>query len=179
VGSMPATVGKGEKRKQKAEGGAQEVAKKETRQDEERVCKDCGASFVFSVKEQRFNELKGFAAKARCADCVRSKKARFAETEDGDGKGGSKAGGKRPAQTRCFNCGKSGHVSAECSLPQGGTLPRSPQQRGRPSASTAESWATSPKTARCQRAAGATFAVKMGTAHATAVANRPRLILST
>ena len=92
--------------------------------DEERFCKDCSGSFVYTVKEQRFNKLKGFAAKARCADCSKAKKAKWATDETSGTSSGTSSGkssSKSNEQTRCFNCGKTGHVSAECSQPQGST----------------------------------------------------------
>jgi len=38
------------------------------------TCKDCGKQFVFSVREQRFYEEKGFVAPVRCKDCRSAKK---------------------------------------------------------------------------------------------------------
>lgn len=38
-------------------------------------CKDCGASFVFTVREQEFYKEKGFDNEpVRCPDCRRAKK---------------------------------------------------------------------------------------------------------
>ncbi|MPQ45283.1 zinc-ribbon domain-containing protein [Clostridium tarantellae] len=40
------------------------------------TCKDCGAEFVFSEREQEFYKEKGFDNEpARCAECRRAKKA--------------------------------------------------------------------------------------------------------
>ena len=83
--------------------------------DEERWCTDCGASFTYSVAEQKFFLSKGWAeaGKRRCTECTRAKKARFGEV------GGAAAA--RAAQTTCYSCGQRGHSSRDC--PTKATLP--------------------------------------------------------
>jgi CxxC-x17-CxxC domain-containing protein len=40
------------------------------------TCRDCGASFVFSTREQEFYQSKGFENEpARCPDCRNARKA--------------------------------------------------------------------------------------------------------
>lgn len=88
--------------------------------DQTLTCKDCSGEFVYTVKEQQFNEHKGFAPKVRCAACAKAKKAKFADEWSAEPVG-SKSASSNESKTRCFNCGKVGHRSAECTQPQGST----------------------------------------------------------
>jgi DNA replicative helicase MCM subunit Mcm2 (Cdc46/Mcm family) len=46
------------------------------KKDKTIVCKDCGAEFVFTVREQEFYEEKGFTNEpTRCKECRDKKKA--------------------------------------------------------------------------------------------------------
>ena len=140
------------------------------------ACKDCDSTFTFTAAEQAAFALRGFAAKTRCRDCTKAKKARYAEIDSGvvaeepaaslpsipvhDAKIEAKldawVAAKRakdfenadrlryelrrdginpdecrpvgrqqqqhtPPQrkTKCFNCGETGHRSAECPKPAG------------------------------------------------------------
>ena len=42
------------------------------------VCKDCGAEFVFTEREQAFYESKGFSDPVRCKACSEARKAQKA-----------------------------------------------------------------------------------------------------
>jgi len=54
-------------------------------QDKTITCRDCGATFVFTVREQEFYQEKGFDNEpVRCPDCRRAKKA---ERNQGQGQG--------------------------------------------------------------------------------------------
>ncbi len=45
-------------------------------QDKTLTCKDCGATFTFTVGEQQFYAEKGFTNEpARCPDCRKARKA--------------------------------------------------------------------------------------------------------
>ena len=69
--------------------------------DQELVCKDCETAFSFTASEQAFYLEQGFALKrVRCSWCAKAKKAKYGEGAD--------------APTRCYNCGKNGHVSRDC-----------------------------------------------------------------
>lgn len=47
-------------------------------------CKDCGAEFVFTVREQEFYEEKGFANQpVRCKFCRDKKKSERRDNRDG------------------------------------------------------------------------------------------------
>lgn len=63
------------------------------------TCKDCGAQFVFSAREQQFFAEKGFANQPqRCRECRQSRRSHS---------GGQHApAGARPAfETVCAQCG--------------------------------------------------------------------------
>jgi hypothetical protein len=66
-------------------------------------CKDCAADFVFEGWEQDWYGQRGWdlATKLRCTECVKTRKAAQAAAKDA---------GRRS----CFNCGKGGHTSKEC-----------------------------------------------------------------
>lgn len=61
------------------------------------TCKDCGAQFVFSAREQQFFAQKGFTNQPlRCRDCRQSRRAQ----------GGETAPQARPSfETVCAECG--------------------------------------------------------------------------
>lgn len=46
-------------------------------QDKTIVCKDCGAEFTFTAREQEFYASKGFTEPIRCKECRDKKKAAF------------------------------------------------------------------------------------------------------
>ena len=91
-------------------------------EDETLQCRDCGEDFIFTIGEQEFFKMKGFAnKKTRCATCTSAKKERFGEGGGKGGKGGGKGkGGKGGGDRACYNCGESGHMSFECSQPRSG-----------------------------------------------------------
>lgn len=63
------------------------------------ICKDCGAQFVFSVREQQFFAERGFANQpARCRDCRHARRAHGAE--------GTTRQSARPSyEAVCAQCG--------------------------------------------------------------------------
>lgn len=46
--------------------------------DKRLECRECGAEFIFSVREQHFYQEKNFAAPVRCKECYNAKKERMA-----------------------------------------------------------------------------------------------------
>ena len=65
-------------------------------------CRDCGTSFVFSVREQEFYQSKGFENEpTRCADCRASRKAT---------RGFGGGGGREMTQVVCAACGATTEV---------------------------------------------------------------------
>lgn len=55
-------------------------------QDKTLTCKDCGATFTFTVGEQQFYAEKGFTNEpARCPDCRKAKKASSQKSFNGGG----------------------------------------------------------------------------------------------
>ena len=79
--------------------------------DREISCTLCKNSFTFSGKEQAYYAEKKLYAPARCPACIAAKReAKAAKQQAG-----------RSGEGRCFNCGKPGHLSAQCPEPtQGG-----------------------------------------------------------
>ena len=80
------------------------------------TCKDCGAAFVFSSREQEFYASRGFTnTPSRCPDC---RAARKAERGDGgySGGGGYSSGGGGYGRQRemfsavCSSCGNEARV---------------------------------------------------------------------
>jgi DNA-directed RNA polymerase subunit RPC12/RpoP len=54
-----------------------------TYNDKEIVCKDCGATFVFTAGEQKWYAEKGLENEpVRCPDCRKAKKARMNRKEE-------------------------------------------------------------------------------------------------
>jgi CxxC-x17-CxxC domain-containing protein len=73
--------------------------------DKNLTCRDCGASFVFTVSEQEFFASKGFTNEpSRCPDCRAARKA------DGGGRGGYSSGPREMHTTTCASCGKEAQV---------------------------------------------------------------------
>ncbi len=53
-------------------------------QDKTLTCKDCGATFTFTVGEQQFYAEKGFTNEpARCPECRKAKKAQSKSFNNG------------------------------------------------------------------------------------------------
>ena len=51
-------------------------------EDKEIVCKDCGKTFIFTVREQEFYKEKGLEHDpVRCKECRQIRKAKFAERD--------------------------------------------------------------------------------------------------
>ena len=46
----------------------------EIKRDKEIVCKDCGITFIFTIKDQEIYEHKGFKAPVRCKECRKAKR---------------------------------------------------------------------------------------------------------
>lgn len=71
-------------------------------QDQQLTCRDCGASFVWTVREQEFYKEKGFdQPPSRCPDCRRKRKA---ERQGGFGKP------REMFEITCSNCGNTDTV---------------------------------------------------------------------
>ena len=47
-------------------------------------CVDCGETFVFSEREQKFYEEKGFIPPKRCKFCRNTRKERYLNKEKGE-----------------------------------------------------------------------------------------------
>ena len=80
--------------------------------DKSLTCRDCNASFIFTIGEQEFYAEKGFTNEpSRCPDCRRANKAR--RQADGGGYGGG-FGGQRQDRPMfdavCSNCGQDTQV---------------------------------------------------------------------
>ena len=77
-------------------------------QDKSLVCRDCGAEFVFTTREQEFYAEKGFQNEpSRCPQCRSARKA------GGGGGGGSRSDYGAPRQmtkVTCADCGKETEV---------------------------------------------------------------------
>jgi DNA-directed RNA polymerase subunit RPC12/RpoP len=53
-------------------------------QDKTLTCKDCGATFTFTVGEQQFYAEKGFTNEpVRCPECRKARKANTRRSNDG------------------------------------------------------------------------------------------------
>jgi len=78
--------------------------------DKTLVCRDCGAEFVFTEREQEFYASKGFTNEpSRCAPCRAARKA----SRDGGMGGGGYAGDRGPREMYpavCARCGKDTQV---------------------------------------------------------------------
>ena len=75
--------------------------------DKSLTCGTCKETFTFTGTEQAWYAEKSLYAPARCAVCIAAKKSAREEKQ----KAGVSGAG------RCFNCGESGHRSAECPKP--------------------------------------------------------------
>jgi CxxC-x17-CxxC domain-containing protein len=72
--------------------------------DETLVCRDCGASFIFSEGEQQFFRERGYENKpSRCPDC------RHARREGGGGQRSARAD-RQMTDVQCTSCGKDTQV---------------------------------------------------------------------
>lgn len=78
-------------------------------------CCACAADFAFPAAEQLAYADAGWYVPSRCADCAAAKKERFDALA---AKRERAAGGVAPPTTRCFNCGGSGHLAADCPRPR-------------------------------------------------------------
>lgn len=76
-------------------------------QDQTLTCRDCGASFVFTARDQAFFAEKGFTnPPTRCRDCRQKKKEAAArQTALGEP--------KTLYKISCKNCGKVGEMAIE------------------------------------------------------------------
>lgn len=67
------------------------------------ICKDCGASFDFTVRDQQFYAEKGFENEPqRCRDC---RNARKTQRTNGTGSGAGTGGTREMFDTVCAQCG--------------------------------------------------------------------------
>lgn len=88
------------------------------------ICRDCGASFLFTSGEQQFYERKGFTnAPSRCPDCRKSGGRSRGSEYSGHSpevEAGTRVGEERPASQLfaaiCSECGKPTRASAEILL---------------------------------------------------------------
>ena len=73
-------------------------------QDKSIQCADCGASFVFSSKDQEFFQSKGFVNEPkRCPSCRQAKKERNGDSSFG-------GGARQTFPATCSECGKATQV---------------------------------------------------------------------
>jgi cellular nucleic acid-binding protein len=79
-----------------------------TLEEQSASCVDCWKQFRWPVDEQEQFRANGFAYKppTRCTACRRAKKAKY------------DSGGAEAHAARCFNCGKNGHLSRDCTAPR-------------------------------------------------------------
>ena len=70
-------------------------------EDKSITCKDCGAAFAFTVREQQFYAEKGFENEPqRCRDCRNARKAQRAQGAPAGG-----AGSREMFEAVCASCG--------------------------------------------------------------------------
>lgn len=70
-------------------------------EDKMLTCKDCGAQFAFTAREQQFFAEKGFQNQPqRCRDCRQVRRS-----QNGDSSGGATAGQRPNFETVCAQCG--------------------------------------------------------------------------
>lgn len=82
--------------------------------DKTLTCRDCGASFVFTVGEQEFFAEKGFTNEpGRCPDCRASSKARRNSGSGGYGGGYDSRPPRQMYPATCSACGKQTQVPFE------------------------------------------------------------------
>lgn len=78
-------------------------------QDRSLQCADCGATFVFTARDQEFYATKGFTNDPkRCSNCRTQRQS----TRSGSGAGRS-SGPRQMFPTTCSQCGKSTEVPFE------------------------------------------------------------------
>jgi CxxC-x17-CxxC domain-containing protein len=82
--------------------------------DQTLTCRDCGKSFVFSVRDQEFFAEKGFTnPPTRCRDCRNLRK----KAPAGAGPAAD-TGNKTLYKITCKNCGKAGEMATEPRKPE-------------------------------------------------------------
>jgi len=70
-------------------------------EDKTLTCRDCGAPFVFSVRDQEFYAQKGFTNEPqRCRDCRQARKA-----QTGGSAPSSSQGARQSYEAVCAECG--------------------------------------------------------------------------
>jgi CxxC-x17-CxxC domain-containing protein len=75
--------------------------------DKSLTCRDCGASFTFTVGEQEFHAEKGFTNEpGRCPEC----RSRRRSERDGYRAGGGYGGQRELFSATCSTCGKEAKV---------------------------------------------------------------------
>lgn len=82
-------------------------------QDKTLTCRDCGAQFVFTAREQQFYADKGFTnAPVRCQNC-RLKKKQAGGQGNAAGRAATASADRQLYTIRCKKCGKEGKMATE------------------------------------------------------------------
>ena len=74
-------------------------------QDKTLTCTECGADFVFTIKDQQYYSERGFVAPKRCKPCREAKKQKGFRSPGG-GQGGGDRGARNLYDATCAACGK-------------------------------------------------------------------------
>ena len=77
------------------------------------TCATCAVAFPFTADEQNWFAERGWYRPKNCKDCAALKKERF-ETKDEKKKSSNRLG-----ESKCYNCGRAGHLSSQCPAPKG------------------------------------------------------------